>query len=145
LVSQFSKNFLRGGDRKPIGILGLNPHAGDSGLIGQEEKLVIQPAVEKLKKNGFLVEGPLSPDAAFFPPSWKRYCFYVATYHDQGLIPFKLAHQHSGAHLTLGLPIWRTSVDHGTAKDIYGKNLANPQSMVDAIKWSILLSGGSNV
>jgi 4-hydroxythreonine-4-phosphate dehydrogenase len=145
LVKDFVRKNIKKADKKPIAVLGLNPHAGDSGLIGQEEDDLIQPVIEKLRKEGFAIEGPLSPDSAFSSANWKKYAFYVATYHDQGLIPFKLIHQYSGAHLTLGLPILRTSPDHGVAKDIFGKNLANPQSMVDAIKWSIVLSGGSNV
>lgn len=118
----------------PIGVLGLNPHAGEGGLLGREESL-IKKAILMAKRKGIPVVGPLVPDAAFLKPNWNKFSFYVALYHDQGLIPFKVIHgQDSGVQLTLGLPFIRTSVDHGTAKELFGKNLANPNSMVEAIK-----------
>jgi 4-hydroxythreonine-4-phosphate dehydrogenase len=124
--------------KKPMGILGLNPHAGDKSLIGDFEKKTLSPLLKKLTARGLKVEGPLVPDAAFHPEAWKKYSFYISLYHDQGLIPFKMAHGFdSGVHLTLGLPICRTSVDHGTAKNIYGKNKANSGSMQDALQWAI--------
>ena len=121
--------------KKPIAILGLNPHAGDGGIIGDFEKNVL---------NGYLnskeLVGPLVPDVAFVKENWPKFSFYLAMYHDQGLIPFKTINGFdSGAHLTLGLPIKRSSVDHGTAKDIFGKNKANPGSMIEAIKWGVKL------
>jgi 4-hydroxythreonine-4-phosphate dehydrogenase len=122
----------------PIGLLGLNPHAGDSGLIGQEEQTVISKAMKQLFELGIPVVGPLVPDAAFQKENWGKYSTFVACYHDQGLIPFKSIHGFdSGVHLTLGLSLKRTSVDHGTAKDIFGKNKANPGSMVSALRWAI--------
>lgn len=118
--------------RKPIGVLGLNPHCGESGLIGTFEQNILGPLLEEYSD----LRGPLVPDAAFGQENWKTYSFYLALYHDQGLIPFKMIHGHSGgAHVTVGLPIVRTSVDHGTASDLFGKGLARPESMRDAIQW----------
>lgn len=122
---------------KPIGILGLNPHASENGLIGNFDSSRL---VRWFKPN-HSIQGPLVPDVAFQKQFWDKYALYISLYHDQGLIPFKLVHgQNSGAHLTLGIPFVRTSVDHGTAKDIYKKNIANHQSMLDAIKWALKLS-----
>lgn len=127
--------------RKPIAVLGLNPHAGEEGLIGREELLLFPKLKAFAKKHKIPMEGPLVPDAAFFKNNWKKYSLYLALYHDQGLIPFKMAHgQDSGVHITLGIPFVRTSVDHGTAKDIFGKNIANPHSMIDSILWAIKLA-----
>lgn len=127
--------------KKPIGILGLNPHAGESGLIGNEELLLFSHLNEFAKEKKIPIVGPLVPDAAFFKNNWSKYSLYLALYHDQGLIPFKMIHgQDSGVHLTLGTGINRTSVDHGTAKDIFGQNKANPNSMIDAIRWATKLA-----
>lgn len=124
----------------PIAVLGVNPHAGESGLLGDEETEVIQPVIEDFNKRKIAVEGPLVPDAAFLPKNWKKYSVFVATYHDQGLIPFKTVHKHqSGVHLSMGLPFVRTSVDHGTAKDIFGRNIADYRSMLESIEWCIKL------
>ncbi len=131
--------------KKPLGILGLNPHASDDSLIGDFEKSVLRPLIEAQQKAGLAIQGPLIPDVAFQPSQWKRFSFYVALYHDQGLIPFKMVHGFdSGVHLTLGLPICRTSVDHGTAKDIYGRGIADAGSMKDALLWAtkVALGGG---
>lgn len=117
---------------KPIGVLGLNPHAGESGLLGREEKSWLSNVLQATRN----VDGPLVPDAAFKPSLRDRYSVFVALYHDQGLIPFKTLHGDSGVHISWGLPFVRTSVDHGTAKDIFGKNKANPRSMIDALKWA---------
>lgn len=123
---------------KPIGVLGLNPHAGEEGLIGKEELMLFPELAGWGKENKVPLKGPLVPDAAFFPQNWDKYSVYVALYHDQGLIPFKMTHgQDSGVHMTLGIPFVRTSVDHGTATDIFGKNKANPSSMSDAIRWAV--------
>jgi 4-hydroxythreonine-4-phosphate dehydrogenase len=125
---------------KPIAVLGLNPHAGEEGMIGKEEQEIHIPIIAKLAKAGTKVDGPLVPDAAFFPVNWKKYSVFVASYHDQGLIPFKMIHgQESGVHITMGLPFVRTSVDHGTAKDLFGKNKADASSMRLAIEWAIRL------
>lgn len=126
-------------NKKPIALLGLNPHGGEDGLIGTEESDQLIPLLKKLKIT-YPVVGPLVPDAAFFKENWTKYSIFLSLYHDQGLIPFKLVHgQNSGAQLSLGLPFVRTSVDHGTAEDIFGKNKANPNSMIDAIKWCMKL------
>jgi 4-hydroxythreonine-4-phosphate dehydrogenase len=126
---------------KPIGLLGLNPHAGEEGLIGSEESKIHLPLIKKLKDQKLPVEGPLVPDAAFLPQNWKEYSVYVANYHDQGLIPFKMIHgQETGVHISMGLPFIRTSVDHGTAKNIFGKDKADPSSMRLAIEWAIKLA-----
>lgn len=131
LRSRLSPNIAK----LPIGLLGLNPHAGEEGLIGGFD-LKLKKLISKFSLAGD-ISGPLVPDAAFLQPNWKRYSIFICLYHDQGLIPFKLVHgQNSGAHYTLGLPFVRTSVDHGTAKEIYNKDLANCNSMCDAIKWA---------
>lgn len=127
--------------KKPIGVLGLNPHAGEAGLIGTDEQRIFNDIKKASKKYGLNVVGPLVPDAAFLRKNWKSYAFFACLYHDQGLIPFKMHHGHDhGVHITLGLPFVRTSVDHGTAKDIFNKNKANPQSMIDAIKCALNLT-----
>lgn len=127
--------------KKPLAVLGLNPHAGDRGIIGSFEERILSPVIDKLNKDSPQIVGPLVPDVAFMPEYWNRFSFYVAQYHDQGLIPFKMIHGFdSGVHLTLGLPIKRSSVDHGTAKDLFGKNKANPRSMIEAVKWGIKLA-----
>ncbi len=126
-----------------IGLVGLNPHAGETGLLGDEERDIFMPVINRLKAH-MNIEGPLVPDAAFLEVHWKKYDIYVAPYHDQGLIPFKMAHAHKdGCHLTMGLPFIRTSVEHGTAKDIFGKNKADSSSMQVALLRAILLSQNS--
>lgn len=125
---------------KPIALLGLNPHAGEDGLIGSEEEKIHIPIISKLKTQNIPIAGPLVPDAAFLKANWKKYPVFVCNYHDQGLIPFKTVHQHqSGCHLTMGLPFIRTSVEHGTAKELFDKGKANENSMLDAIIWAIKL------
>lgn len=118
--------------KRKIALLGMNPHAGEGGIIGNEE-LSWRSVLKSYKRD---IAGPLVPDAAFRPENWNRYALYVACYHDQGLIPFKMIHgSKSGAQISLGLPFVRTSVDHGTAKEIYGRNQADHGSMLDAIQW----------
>lgn len=119
--------------RLRIGVCGLNPHAGEGGLLGQEEKRIIAPAIRRVKKEWKGVEGPLPGDSVFYHALQGRYDAVVAMYHDQGLAPFKLLAYRSGVNVTLGLPFIRTSPDHGTAFDIAGKNLADPASMIEAI------------
>lgn len=124
--------------RKPIALVGLNPHAGEHGILGSQETWFRQ--VITSYPAGQLV-GPLVPDAAFLPTQWRQYSVYVCPYHDQGLIPFKMAHGFDeGVHLTLGLPFVRTSVDHGTAKELRGKNKAQFGSMLKAIQWAVRLA-----
>lgn len=123
-----------------IGVLGLNPHAGESGLLGSTEKKLFK----NLNSKNF--EGPLVPDAAFLRKNWKKYSLFFCLYHDQGLIPFKSQHgQDSGVHITMGLPFLRTSVDHGTAFDLFNKDSANPASMLDAINLNLKLTGVTHV
>jgi len=115
--------------RKPkIAVLGLNPHAGDSGLLGSEEAEIIMPAIERAKKEDIVVFGPYAADGFFGSHTYHQFDGTLAMYHDQGLIPFKYANFESGVNFTAGLPIVRTSPDHGTAYNIAGKNEANEQS-----------------
>ena len=131
-----------------IGVAGLNPHSGEDGLFGDEEKREILPAVEEAKREGIEAEGPIPPDTIFTKLKGKLYDAVVAMYHDQGHIPVKLLgfslkkggkewSQMGGVNITMGLPVIRTSVDHGVAFGKAGKGRANPQSMVDAIKLAI--------
>lgn len=125
-----------------IGIVGLNPHAGETGLIGKEELKIFNPLLKKLRLKFPHVElsPPLVPDAAFLKMNVSKYDIFFCSYHDQGLIPFKLIHEQSrGCQISLGLPFVRTSVDHGTAKNLFGKNQADIGSMVDALKMAIRL------
>jgi 4-hydroxythreonine-4-phosphate dehydrogenase len=120
-------------DTPKIAILGLNPHAGDEGLIGDEEERVIRPAVRELNDEGILAFGPFSPDGFFAGDMLGKFDAVMAMYHDQGLIPFKTLAFESGVNFTAGLPIVRTSPDHGTAYNLAGKNQASPASMLSAI------------
>lgn len=112
---------------------GINPHAGEEGTLGREEEEEISPAVEELKEE-MSIEGPFPPDTVFLEAGKRKNPVVISLYHDQGLIPFKLNNINSGVNLTLGLPFVRTSPDHGTALDIAGKGIANPGSMIEAIK-----------
>jgi 4-hydroxythreonine-4-phosphate dehydrogenase len=124
--------------RKPkIAVLGLNPHAGDNGVIGDEEKNIIIPAINQLKEEGMLVYGPYPADGFFGNESYKNFDAVLAMYHDQGLIPFKTIAFNSGVNFTAGLPVVRTSPDHGTAYDIAGKNIASEESFRRAIYTAI--------
>ncbi len=124
--------------RKPkIAVLGLNPHAGDQGLIGSEEKDIIDPAIKKCFAEGMFVYGPYSADGFFGSGSFKKFDAVLAMYHDQGLIPFKALSFTSGVNFTAGLPIVRTSPDHGTAYDIAGKGQAKEDSFREAIYTAI--------
>ncbi len=125
--------------KRPVAWLGINPHAGESGLIGKEE-LMMQAVFRKISNSKHRIVGPLVPDTAFLAKNWKTHSVYVCPYHDQGLIPFKMIHGFkSGVHITMGLPFVRTSVDHGTAKDLYGKKQADYGSMKDALVTAIQL------
>lgn len=126
------------GIEKPhIAVLGLNPHAGDEGTIGDEEDKVIRPVIEKYKNDGHIISGPFGADGFFGARLHKKVDAVLAMYHDQGLIPFKSVAFHSGVNFSAGLPIIRTSPDHGTAFEIAGKNIADPQSMRNAIYLAI--------
>jgi 4-hydroxythreonine-4-phosphate dehydrogenase len=125
----------RFGLKKPrIAVAGLNPHAGEQGLFGSEEEDIISPAVRKAAEKGMDVFGPLPPDTVFYHAYKGQFDTVVCMYHDQGLIPFKLLHFMDGVNTTLGLPVIRTSVDHGTAYDIAGTGKADPGSMTAAIR-----------
>jgi 4-hydroxythreonine-4-phosphate dehydrogenase len=117
-----------------IAVAGLNPHAGEDSMFGIEEEKIITPAVMIAKKQGIIVEGPIPPDTVFYKACQGLYDAVVCMYHDQGLIPFKLIHFMDGVNTTLGLPIIRTSVDHGTAYDIAWKAIADHSSLTEAIK-----------
>ncbi|MDA8165283.1 MAG: 4-hydroxythreonine-4-phosphate dehydrogenase PdxA [Desulfobacteraceae bacterium] len=117
-----------------LAVAGLNPHAGECGLFGDEEERVIAPAVAAARRQGWQAAGPLPPDTVFHQAANGRYDAVVCMYHDQGLIPFKLLHFADGVNATLGLPIVRTSVDHGTAYDIAGKGVASPTSLEAACR-----------
>ena len=117
-----------------IVVCGLNPHAGESGAFGDEEIKHIIPAVEKAKDKGINIDGPLPADTLFYYAYQGKWDAVIAMYHDQGLIPFKMISFDDGVNITLGLPIIRTSPDHGTAFDIAWKGIANPSSMTAAIK-----------
>lgn len=141
-VTNTQVNLQRLGYKKPrIAVLGLNPHCGDGGLFGKEEIKTIIPAIEHLNEKGITCEGPFSADSFFY--RYERYPIFdaiVAMYHDQGLIPLKMESFSKGINATIGLPIIRTSVDHGTGYDIAGKNMANDRSLFEAVKFAYNLS-----
>ncbi|MBN2891720.1 MAG: 4-hydroxythreonine-4-phosphate dehydrogenase PdxA [Bacteroidales bacterium] len=120
-------------ERPRIAVLGLNPHAGDEGLIGKEEMEIIIPAIEKAKEEGMIAIGPFAADGFFGAFTHTKFDAVLAMYHDQGLAPFKILAQGGGVNFTAGLPIVRTSPAHGTAYDIAGKGIARPKSFLDAI------------
>lgn len=145
LITDACKQF--GIENPKIGIAGLNPHASDGGLFGDEERLEIEPAVEELKSRGFNVEGPVPPDTLFAKAKCGKFDGCVAMYHDQGHIPFKVVGFNwdketgkmstaKGVNITLGLPIIRVSVDHGTAFDVAGKGVASPDAMLLSIDYA---------
>jgi 4-hydroxythreonine-4-phosphate dehydrogenase len=122
------------GIEKPrIAVLGLNPHAGDEGLVGSEEETIIKPAIKEARNNNILAIGPYSADAFFARRSFDRFDAVLAMYHDQGLIPFKALAIGEGVNFTAGLPAVRTSPDHGVAFDIAGKGIADTNSFITAI------------
>ncbi|MGC4037669.1 MAG: 4-hydroxythreonine-4-phosphate dehydrogenase PdxA [Chitinophagaceae bacterium] len=131
LNASLKKDF--GIDKPQIAVLGLNPHAGDEGLIGNEEETIIKPAIKEAKQKDILAFGPYSSDAFFARRQFKRFDAVLAMYHDQGLIPFKALASGDGVNYTAGLPAVRTSPDHGVAFDIAGKNKADESSFLTAI------------
>jgi 4-hydroxythreonine-4-phosphate dehydrogenase len=131
LKNSLKKDF--GIEKPKIAVLGLNPHAGDEGLVGKEEKEIIRPAVLEAKKNDVIVMGPYSADAFFARGNHEKFDAVLAMYHDQGLIPFKSLAIGEGTNFTAGLPVIRTSPDHGTAFDIAGKNKADESSFRAAV------------
>ena len=132
---------LRGREARLV-VCGLNPHAGEHGLFGAgEEEQIIAPAIAAARERGLQIEGPLPPDTAFLPQRRETTDAYVCMYHDQGLIPLKMLAFDSAVNITLGLPIIRTSVDHGTALDIAWQGRANPNSLFEAVKLAARLVG----
>jgi 4-hydroxythreonine-4-phosphate dehydrogenase len=129
--------------RPRLAVAGLNPHAGEEGLLGAEERTVIRPAVEAARSRGIDVTGPLPADTVFLRARKGEFDAVIACYHDQGLIPVKLLAFGHSVNVTLGLPIIRTSVDHGTAFDIAGKGVADPTSMIEATLLAGRLASGS--
>jgi len=132
--------------REPrLGVCGLNPHAGEHGLFGnREEESFVEPAVAQAREKGMRVTGPLVPDAAFTTAQRGKYDAIVTLYHDQGHIPFKMLAFDTGVNITLGLPIIRTSVDHGTAFDIAWQGKANPTSLFSAFRVAAELYGAAH-
>ncbi len=122
-----------------LAVAALNPHAGESGLFGSEEEEIIEPAIKMAKDEGFQVMGPFPPDTLFQKAALGQFDAVIAMYHDQGLIPLKLLHFSDAVNVTLGLPIIRTSVDHGTAYDIAGSGQADESSLKEAIKMAALM------
>jgi len=130
--------------REPrIGVCGLNPHAGEHGLFGgQEEENFVKPAVARARQKSINVTGPLVPDAAFTTNQRMKFDAIVTLYHDQGHIPFKMLAFDTGVNITLGLPMIRTSVDHGTAFDIAWQGKADPTSLFSAIQVAVGMAAG---
>ena len=122
-----------GADAPKIAVLGLNPHCGDGGLLGDEEQQIILPAVKAANNEGIMAFGPYSPDGFFGLGNYQKFDAVLAMYHDQGLTPFKALAFEEGVNYTAGLPIVRTSPDHGTAYEMAGRDMADPRSMKSAI------------
>ena len=132
------KHLSKLGKKSPkIAICGLNPHAGEDGLFGEEEKKILKPAISNLQKQGYNIVGPISPDIIFRDANNGKYDLVIANYHDQGHIPVKLLYFDQSVNVTLGVPFIRTSVDHGTAFDISYQNVARAKNMVTAILYSL--------
>jgi 4-hydroxythreonine-4-phosphate dehydrogenase len=123
-----------GTPRPRLALAGLNPHAGENGVIGDEDDRVLAPAVKRARQSGVTISGPIPGDTVFVRASRGEFDCVIACYHDQGLIPVKLLAFGTAVNVTIGLPIIRTSVDHGTAFDIAGKGVADPGSMIAAVK-----------
>ncbi len=133
IIELSSRELPRFGIVQPrLAVAGLNPHAGEDGLLGHEERMVLRPAIEAAQKRGLQIDGPFPGDTVFGRAVRGEFDAVIACYHDQGLIPVKLLAFGRAVNVTLGLPIIRTSVDHGTAFDIAGKNVADPSSMIEA-------------
>jgi 4-phospho-D-threonate 3-dehydrogenase / 4-phospho-D-erythronate 3-dehydrogenase len=151
IVLMYQALKMMGIENPRIGVAGLNPHAGDNGLFGEEELNEIIPAIEEIRNTGIEATGPLSPDTLFVMAAGGRFDGCVAMFHDQGHIPFKLTgfewdeHRHlmksvKGVNITLGLPIIRTSVDHGTAFEIAGKGIASPEALMNAVRYALKMT-----
>jgi 4-hydroxythreonine-4-phosphate dehydrogenase len=129
-------------DQPRIAVCGLNPHASEGGLFGDEEERLIEPAMTAAREQGIDVHGPFPADTIFLDATRGRYDLVVAMYHDQGLIPIKLLAFDDAVNVTLGLPVIRTSPDHGTAFDIVGQNRARPDSIKAAIRLAAQMAHG---
>jgi 4-hydroxythreonine-4-phosphate dehydrogenase len=129
-----------GYDRPRLAVAGLNPHAGEHGVIGREDEDVLRPAIGAMRRRGIDVDGPFPGDTVFVRATRGEFDAVIACYHDQGLIPVKLLAFGRAVNVTLGLPIVRTSVDHGTAFDIAGQGAADPSSMIEAVKLAAKLA-----
>ena len=141
IIDLTANEIPRFGIRRPrIALAGLNPHAGEDGVLGSEETDVLRPAVEDAKARGIAIDGPFPGDTVFGRATRGEFDVVIACYHDQGLIPVKLLAFGRAVNVTLGLPIVRTSVDHGTAFDIAGKGIADPSSMIEAVLLAARLS-----
>ncbi|HQT80047.1 MAG TPA: 4-hydroxythreonine-4-phosphate dehydrogenase PdxA [Rhodopila sp.] len=128
-----------------LAIAGLNPHAGEQGALGTEEITLVQPAIDVLRQDGIEVSGPWSPDTMFTANARARYDVAICMYHDQALIPLKTLDMDHGVNVTLGLPIIRTSPDHGTAFDIAGQGIANPASLIAAVQLAEALAARRSI
>jgi len=131
---------LLGFERPRIAVCGLNPHAGEHGLFGREDEMNIVPAIKAAREQGIQCDGPHAPDTIFLRASRGAYDLVVAMYHDQGHIPMKLIDFEQTVNVSIGIPIIRTSVDHGTAFDIAGKNKADPRNMIAALKMAAVMA-----
>ena len=142
VIGRAHEALLHSGINNPrIGVCGINPHAGENGLFGRgEEAVKIVPAVEASRARGLNVAGPLPADTLFFLAARGDYDIVVAMYHDQGHGPIKVLGLESGVNITVGLPVIRTSVDHGTAFDIAGKGIADERSLIEALRQAAALA-----
>lgn len=133
ITNEFFREYM-GTDAPRIAVAGVNPHAGEGGLFGDEEETMVAPAVAACRRRGIDASGPYSPDTVFYRAYNGEFDVVVAMTHDHGLIPLKLVHFEDGVNVTMGLPVIRTSVDHGTAYDIAGKGTASPSSLSAAVR-----------
>ena len=131
---------MLGFENPRVAVCGLNPHAGENGMFGSEESEFIVPAIEEARADGIDCEGPFPADTLFLQAVRGKYDLVVAMYHDQGHVPMKLLDFEHTVNVTLGLPIIRTSVDHGTAFDIAGQGLADPEDMKTAMRLAVQLA-----
>lgn len=143
IIELTNRELPRFGIARPrLALAGLNPHAGEHGILGREETDVLEPSVARSAKAGIDISGPFPGDTIFVRAMRGEFDAVIACYHDQGLIPIKMVAFGQAVNVTLGLPIVRTSVDHGTAFDIAGKDIADPESMVQAVLLAARLAGG---
>jgi 4-hydroxythreonine-4-phosphate dehydrogenase len=141
IINLTAQEMPRFGYQRPrLALAGLNPHAGEHGVIGDEDELVLRPAVEAANERGIEISGPWPGDTVFARAARGEFDVVIACYHDQGLIPVKLLAFGRAVNVTLGLPIIRTSVDHGTAFDIAGKGIADPSSLIEAVRLAARLA-----